>query len=249
MDLFDWNYTVYPPGYFKIIAASVPCAEYSIAKTTAPRDFAKADALVCRVLEIVQYLEPKIWWIENPRTGHLKNRPMMKNVPFVDIDYCQFSDWGYQKPTRFWGSPNLGKLAHVRCPGKSCTNVEQVSEGIRHKEKLGGNAMKFNTTQKGRIPPLVIDYLLQEGESAPAKRKRPNINVRMKGYRVHPKIRSELLQNLGIDHQKIKVDVFASDEDALEELFMSEQNSAWNYNWKKLSADENILWANPPLMS
>ena len=154
MDLLDWTYTVYPPGYFKIVAASVPCAEYSIAKTTAPRDFERADELVHRVLEIVEYFGPKIWWIENPRTGYLKDREMMENLDFVDIDYCQFSDWGYQKPTRFWGSPSLGKLLHKKCPGTTeCPNIEQTPEGVRHREKLGGNSMKFNTREKGRIPP------------------------------------------------------------------------------------------------
>ena len=245
-DIFDWIYTGYHPGYFKIIAASVPCAEYSIAKTTAPRDFHRADALVTRVLEIVNYLEPKIWWIENPRTGHLKNRDMVKKLPFVDLDYCQFSDWGYQKPTRFWGSENLGKLKHVTCPGRACKNVVQDAEGVRHKEKLGGNNMKFNTTEKGRIPPTIIDYLLQEGEYAPSKWKKPNVNVRVKGYKVHPKIRTELLQKLGVDRDHIKIDVFASPADAQEKLFMSEQNSAWCYDWHKLSANGGILWANPP---
>ena len=104
------------PGYFRVIAAGVPCAEYSLAKSTAPREFFKADALVVRVLDIVSYFSPKIWWIENPRTVLLKSRTMMMNIPFVDIDYCQFSDWGYQKPTRFWGSPNLGRLAHKKMP-------------------------------------------------------------------------------------------------------------------------------------
>ena len=100
-DLLEWDYTQYRPGYFKIIAASVPCAEYSVAKTTAPRDFSRPDALVCRVLEIVNYFQPKTWWIENPQTGHLKEKPMMKNIPYVDVDYCQFSDWGYKNPQDF----------------------------------------------------------------------------------------------------------------------------------------------------
>ena len=97
----------------------MPCAEYSLAKTTAPRNFDKADALVRKVLEIVEYFAPKMWWLKNPRHGHLKTREVVNGLPFVDIDYCQFSDWGYQKPTRFWGSANLGELAHVKCPGKN----------------------------------------------------------------------------------------------------------------------------------
>ena len=90
----------------------------------------------------------------------------------MDNDYCQFSDWGYQKPTRFCGSPNLGLLAHVKCPGRACLNVEVDDNGVHHKERLGGNHMKFNATEKGRIPPKVIDYLLREGEYAPSKGKK-----------------------------------------------------------------------------
>ena len=71
-DFMQWDYTKFLPGHFKIICASVPCAEYSLAKTTAPRDLERADALVKRVLKLVQYFSPKIWWIENPRTGLLK---------------------------------------------------------------------------------------------------------------------------------------------------------------------------------
>ena len=29
VDIMDWEYKEYPPGYFKVIAASVPCTEYS----------------------------------------------------------------------------------------------------------------------------------------------------------------------------------------------------------------------------
>ena len=188
-DLLDWDYQQFPPNHFKIIAASTPCAEYSVAKTTSPRDYDRADNLVCRVLEIVRYFSPKIWWIENPQTGHLKDRPMMQNLPFVDIDYCQFSDWGYRKPTRFWGCSSLGKLPSVKCPGKTCPNVVVDGESYRHKKKLGGNNMKFGTTQKGRIPPNVIDYLLQEGEySKVARKKRPRVQCD-KGYKLCPRFR------------------------------------------------------------
>ena len=65
----EWDYSEYPPGFFKIIAASVPCAEYSLAKTTAPREFERANVLVCQVMNIVEYFQPKIWWVENTRYG------------------------------------------------------------------------------------------------------------------------------------------------------------------------------------
>jgi site-specific DNA-cytosine methylase len=77
-----------PPGKFKVITASVPCTEYSLTKTTAPRDMPMADELVSKVMEIVEYFNPKVWWIENPRNGYLRHRDVLKGYPFVDIDYC-----------------------------------------------------------------------------------------------------------------------------------------------------------------
>ena len=204
-DLLEWEYNQFPPKHFKVIAASVPCAQYSVAKTTAPRDLPRADALVCRVLEIVKYFQPKTWWIENPQTGLLKERPMMKDIPYVDIDYCQFSDWGYKKPTRFWGSNNIGKLPSVRCPGRQCKNVVIQDDGYRHKEKLGGNHMKFGTALKGRIPARMVDYLLQEGEFA---KMTPRKNIRKqkdKGYKMCPKLRQETLRKLKLDPKKNQV--------------------------------------------
>ena len=169
-----------PPGTFKIVAASVPCTEYSIAKTTAPREYYKADKLVLRVLDAVKFLKPKIWWVENPRHGHLRNRAMMRDIPFVDIDYCQFSDWGYQKPTRFWGSPNLGELKHRKCPGRACKYVVEMEGGFHHKERLGGDSIHFNSTLKGRIPPKVVDYLIRDGEYAPSLVPKSKLIVQQK---------------------------------------------------------------------
>ena len=40
-DLLEWNYLEYPPGYFRVIAASVPCAEYFLAKPQLLGNFSK----------------------------------------------------------------------------------------------------------------------------------------------------------------------------------------------------------------
>ena len=173
-DVLECDYkNIFPPGHFRVIAASVPCTEYSQAKTIGVRDMKNADKLVACVFDIIEYFQPKFWWIENPRTGYLKDREIMQGIPFVDIDYCQFCDWGYKKPTRFWGPPEIAKLDPILCDKKECPNMYMTPTGSKkHDYMLGGQRQKFSTVQKGKIPPLVIDYLLQEGEFDPRSSKK-----------------------------------------------------------------------------
>ena len=164
VDILKWNYWEYlTPGTFELVAASVPCAEYSQAKRIGKRNLPLADRLVKRTLEIIAYLKPTKWWIENPRGGLLKTRHLLDQYPYVDLDYCQFCDWGYNKPTRFWGSPNVVCKENRVCDHKTCPNLIDGPCGRkRHKHRLGGQKMKFSTKQKGRIPEAVIEYLVGE---------------------------------------------------------------------------------------
>jgi len=114
-----------------------------------------------KALEIILYFQPRQWFLENPRTGFLKERWYMQNIPFIDVDYCQFSLWGYQKPTRIWGGQNVKELGSVVCDAKLCLNVTQGFPGKTppHRQKLGGANVQFSTKQKGRIPYLLVEYL------------------------------------------------------------------------------------------
>ena len=102
-DILDWDYKTYDPGYFDLIWASPPCTEYSVAKTTGTRQIAQANKIVQRTLEIIEYLEPTWFIIENPQTGLLKNQSFMFNLPFDDIDYCKYG-LTYRKRTRLWNN-------------------------------------------------------------------------------------------------------------------------------------------------
>ena len=134
-DILEWKFDrQFPRGYFDVIAASVPCTQYSQARTTRERDFGHADAVVKKVLKIVHYFNPRVWWIENPRTGHLKDRPFMKDIPYCDVDYCQFSDWGYKKPTRIWGNEKIAQLPSKLCDPK---NVQTWCLGLTVREAIG----------------------------------------------------------------------------------------------------------------
>ena len=69
VDILKWDYRNYlSPGQFKIVAASPPCQEYSAAKSTGQRDLVRANAIVRKTLEIIQWLKPEFWWIENQDT-------------------------------------------------------------------------------------------------------------------------------------------------------------------------------------
>ena len=43
-----------------------------------------------KTLEIIEYLTPDYYVIENPQTGLLKEQPFMCGIPFKDIDYCKY---------------------------------------------------------------------------------------------------------------------------------------------------------------
>lgn len=109
MDIREWNYQAYPRGYFDYIHASPPCTCYSKANSRVrfvDRDFSLGDELVLKTLEIIEYFNPIAWTLENPRTGYLKTRGFMENIPYTDVDYCKYGA-PMRKQTRMWNNINL----------------------------------------------------------------------------------------------------------------------------------------------
>ena len=185
-DILSWDYRAFKPKSFDLITASPPCIEFSRALTTrggrhgreVERRLDHADQLVCKVLELIDYFQPKWWWIENPATGMLKERPYMAGLQYVDIVFCQFSHWGYREPTRFWGKLPGGAVKDVVCDGYHCPNLagkpSRVGGPRRHRVQLSSWRSSPSTTSQYRIPPALIKYLVgslpnpQEPEPAKA---------------------------------------------------------------------------------
>ena len=73
IDIHEWDYRTLSRHRFDIIAASVPCQMYSCARTRAatPRDIPAANRNVAKVLDIVEYFKPSVFWIENPVSWEL----------------------------------------------------------------------------------------------------------------------------------------------------------------------------------
>jgi site-specific DNA-cytosine methylase len=147
-DILTWDYKQYPVGHFDTIWASPPCTEYSIilnAHPNRPRNLDLADSIVKRTLEIIDYFKPNFWYIENPQTGLLKNRDFMLGIPFYDVDYCMYSNFGYKKRTRIWTNIDFNPLI---C-NKNCGNME----GNRHKKSCGNSSYQVaSQNQRYSIP-------------------------------------------------------------------------------------------------
>ena len=163
-DKFRFGHTTYPPGHFDAIWSSPCCTNYSCARRGAktPRNLPLADSLVLRSQEIINYFNPRVWFIENPQTGLLKDRRFMHSIPFSDVDYCCYCDWGYRKRTRLWNNVNFtGKL----CLGKdSCPNMENgkhttTAQQGRNRCKTGLYGTHFSQTTLHKIPPLLCEAI------------------------------------------------------------------------------------------
>ena len=146
-DIMTWDYKKdFNKGDFDIITASPVCLWWSRLRQTwigrklkgMTRNLTREDIendidkfgkpMVDKVFEILDYFKPQYWWIENPQTGRMKE---YIDKPFYDIDYCKYSNWGYQKRTRLW--TNIQGFKPLLCK-KDCENIITIptQEGAMH---------------------------------------------------------------------------------------------------------------------
>ena len=139
-DILRWDYrAAFPAGRFDFVWASPVCAEHSQALTTRPRRLHEGDALVLRAIEIIAYLAPRLWAIENPQTGLLKTRPFMQRLGFVDATYCLYGT-PFKKQTRFWTNMRWAPSCGLCGPGNRCEaweNGRHARAAQRGPRKIG----------------------------------------------------------------------------------------------------------------
>jgi hypothetical protein len=125
-----------------VILASPPCEGFSVMnigknwyKDGTPKTATARTALLLveRTLDIVAYLQPTFWVMENPR-GKLRVLPIMAGLQRRTVTYCHYGE-ERMKPTDLWSDrwpPSLrllppcrnGDPCHVRAPRGSTTGTQ-----------------------------------------------------------------------------------------------------------------------------
>ena len=115
-------------------------------------DYAKfCDTVDKHCIDLISELEPKFWFIENPRGG-MRSMVWMQGLPRYTISYCQYGDTR-QKPTDIWTNhpnPNFKPLCE---PGSPCH--ESAPRGSRN----GTQGLK-NAKERSIIPPQLCEHIV-----------------------------------------------------------------------------------------
>ncbi len=133
-------------GIPDVIWASPDCTTYSVAAISRHRqrdlngslspisEYAKrCDEYNRHLIALIKELNPKYWFIENPRAG-MRKMDFMQGLPRYTVTYCQYGD-KRMKPTDIWTNhpePNFkppcknGDTCHEPAPRGSMTGTQGI---------------------------------------------------------------------------------------------------------------------------
>lgn len=148
-----------------IIWASPDCTTYSVAGISHHRkkdkdgnlipisEYAKfCDKTNKHVLDLIQELKPKYYFIENPR-GALRKMDFMKGLYRYTITYCQYGDTR-MKPTDIWTNYYNPQFK------EPCKNGDSCHEAAPRGSKTGTQGID-NVVDRSKIPEEFCKYIVE----------------------------------------------------------------------------------------
>lgn len=159
-------------GHPDVIWASPDCATFSIAAISHHRrknpetgnldpisGYAKfCDKVDQHVLQLIEELQPKYWFIENPRGG-LRKMTWMQGLPRYTLTYCKYEtdkpiSERRMKPTDIWTNhPNPNFIP-------PCKNGDPCHAPAPRGSRTGTQGIK-GSVDRSRIPDKLCEYIVE----------------------------------------------------------------------------------------
>lgn len=176
INILDFEIKMLPEEFREptVIWASPPCTTFSVASIShywinrKPRRWQTyiGLAITKKTFELIQELNPKYWFIENP-VGMLRKQHFIEKYNSRTVTYCQYGE-NYRKPTDIWTNANHWVSKKMCMPGNTCheearrTNsliggVKGIVTGVM-KDK-GLQALKSNY-DRSKLPILLCQEIV-----------------------------------------------------------------------------------------
>lgn len=153
-------------GIPDVIWASPDCTTFSIAAISHHRrknaetgnldavsDYAKfCDAVDQNVLRLIRELNPKFYFIENPRGG-MRKMIWIKDLPRYTVTYCQYGD-KRMKPTDIWTNHPNPKFKPM------CKNGDSCHESAPRGSRTGTQGLK-GAKERSVIPAELCEHIVR----------------------------------------------------------------------------------------
>lgn len=155
-----------------VIWASPDCSTFSVAAISHHRrrnpdtgsldpvsDYAKfCDQVDQHVLELIRELNPKYWFIENPRGG-MRKMEWMKGLPRYTVTYCKYEldkpvEQRRMKPTDIWTNhPSPNFIPH-------CKNGDSCHAPAPRGARTGTQGLK-GSKERSVIPQMLCEHIVR----------------------------------------------------------------------------------------
>lgn len=151
-------------GVPDVIWASPDCTTYSIAAISRHRrrdqngnlcpvsEYAKkCDAYNEHLIALIKELNPRFWFIENPRAG-MRKMNFMRGLPRYTVTYCKYGD-SRMKPSDIWTNHPDPQFK------PPCKNGDSCHEPAPRGSQTGTQGL-LNKIEKARIPKELCEHIV-----------------------------------------------------------------------------------------